>query len=159
MNGNRNRNRPQGRGGGGDRGSRQIDPDAIVQAVQQHFGGYYRELLNMEQSDDLNGLDKKLKDFVEANYRDVTSSQLRNIFGKIKPIDKQDKNKLKMQRPKLAYIIARQNKKKGALNLMYWFDDLIKKVNTPEDVDGFKKLLESVVAYHKYFETINPTKR
>ncbi len=158
MSGYQNRDR---RGGGGyqkkgdTRGPK--SPEEIVQAAKSHFGVHYEELLDMEKSHNLDGLDKKLKKFVEANYKDVTSSQLRNIFGKIKPI--KEVNKLKMQRPRLAYVIARQNKKRGALNLMYWFDDMIGQVKESKDVEGFKTLLESVVAYHKYYETLNPTKR
>ncbi|TAK40804.1 MAG: type III-A CRISPR-associated protein Csm2 [Saprospiraceae bacterium] len=162
-------NNPGDRRGGGNRnfggdrnkggGDRQISPEEFVKGAQDHFGKHYADLLDMEHSADLDGLDKQLKAFVKLHYKDVTSSQLRNIFGKIKPIEKKEVNKLKMQRPKLAYVIARQNKKQGALALMYWFDDLIGRVKGEKDVEGFKTLLEAVVAYHKYFETLNPKQR
>jgi len=162
MNGKYNNPGDRNRGGGNRNrggGDWQISPEEFVKGAQEHFGKHYGDLLDMEHSADLDGLDKQLKAFVKLHHEDVTSSQLRNIFGKIKPIDKKDVNKLRMQRPKLAYVIARQGKKKGALALMYWFDDLIGKVKEPKDVEGFKTLLEAVVAYHKYFETLNPKQR
>jgi len=114
------------------------------------FKDTYQHLLNMEQSPDLNLVIKDMMAFMKKNADGVTSSQLRNIYSKIKPIT--EANKLKMQRPRLAYIIARQQTDKARL-LMHLLDHLIEDVDGEKNtVNGFKQFFEAIVAYHKYFE-------
>lgn len=104
----------------------------------------------MESSPNLDALIKDLMAFMEKNADGVTSTQLRNIYSKVKPIT--EANKLKMQRPRLAYIIARQQTDKARL-LMHLLDDLIERVDGEKNtVEGFKQFFEAMVAYHKYFE-------
>jgi len=82
----------------------------------------------------------------------VTSSQLRNVFSDIKGIS--DAHELKLKRPRLAYVIARQEGNARAQKLMLLLDDLIKKTETEDDVKSFQHFLESIVAYHKYYEKV-----
>lgn len=114
------------------------------------FKDTYPHLLHMESSPNLDALIKDLMAFMEKNADGVTSTQLRNIYSKVKPIT--EANKLKMQRPRLAYIIARQQTDKARL-LMHLLDDLIERVDGEKNtVEGFKQFFEAMVAYHKYFE-------
>ena len=131
-------------------------PEDYVREARSAFPNCYDELLHMEDSKDLDKLIGHLKKFIEKNAEGITSSQLRNIYAKIKPI--QEVNKLKMERPKLAYIIARQqsNKKVEKANvLLHLFDDLMANVKSKADLKGFQSFMESVVAYHKYYEKVN----
>ncbi len=106
-------------------------------------------LLLMHKSGD-NDLIEKVKKFVEANYRDITTSQLRNIYSQVKKASLQD---LPLIRPKLAYIAGRTDtKKRGMHRLIDLLDELIQKVNDEEKLVGFKTFFESVLAYHKYYE-------
>ena len=131
-------------------------PEDYVRKAKSFFPNTYSELLNMEESKDLDKLINQIKKFIETYAEGITSSQLRNIYAKIKPIT--EVNKLKMERPKLAYIIARQqsNKKVEKANVMlHLFDDLMANVKSESDLMGFQSFMESVVAYHKYYEKIN----
>lgn len=119
----------------------------FIKEIQRNFGQLYQELISMEKSENLDEIDTKIRAFLEKNTSEkgegVTSSQLRNVFAKVKAIKIDDKapNTLKMLRPNLAYIIARQKNAK-AKSIMYWLDDLIEKVKTKEDVKQFKKFLK-----------------
>ncbi len=129
-------------------------PDNYVNEVKEtYFNDFdYKVLLNMESADELDNLYDNIRKFLEEKGKDVTSSQLRNIYAKAKPI--REKKKLKMLRPNLAYVIARQ-KNENAKYIMHWLDKLIQEVEhekDPNEVEGFKKFFEAVVAYHKYFE-------
>lgn len=135
---------------------RQNTPEDYVNKAKGFFPDCYHELLHMESSENLDKLIEHLKKFIRIHAEGITSSQLRNIYAKIKPI--KEINKLKMERPKLAYIIARQqsNKKVDKANvLLHLFDDLMSKVNSREELSGFQSFMESVVAYHKYYEKVN----
>lgn len=106
----------------------------------------YSTLLNMENAgDNINKIIDDISKFVAEHKDNISTSQLRNIYGKAKATN--DVVRLKMLRPKLAYIAARN---KDAKNFIDTLDKVIQKVNTPEQLKGFKMLFESVVAYHKY---------
>lgn len=89
----------------------------------------------------------KLSQYVKSQCGDITTSQLRNIFSKIKPIKKW--NELQHVRPKLVYIAARQNKL-SAKQVVQFLESVISKVNADEYVDDFIAFFEAIVAYHKF---------
>ncbi len=95
-------------------------------------------------------LDKIFEDisnFVKNKCEAITTTQIRNIYGKIVPID--NVADLKMLRPNLAYIAARQ-KTNNAKAIVKFLDELIKDVNDENSLKSFKKVMETIVAYHKY---------
>ena len=79
--------------------------------------------------------------------------QLRNIYAKI--VDCDTVKSLKMLRPNLAYIAAKQ---KNAKDVVMFLDQLIQDVkdDPKQDVEdnkhliSFKKVMEAIVAYHKF---------
>ena len=61
-----------------------------------------------------------------------------------------------MLRPNLVYIAARQGKEVEPI--IDFFNQLIKGINGEEQLKSFKKVMESVVAYHKFY-TSQTTKK
>ena len=122
----------------------------------------YPILLNMHKAVDNSVIDK-IQKFVENNYRDITTSQLRNIFAEVKQAKL---NELPLKRPKLAYIRGRTDaRKRGMHNLLELLDNLIKEIGTTETEDnkekltGFKTFFEAVLAYHKFYEKVGVQKQ
>ena len=124
----------------------------------QYFKGTYDYLLKLfDKGVPLDKVFDSIKDFVEKEfkkkkkegkheYEDIlTTTQLRNIYTKV--VLTKEVSELKMLRPNLAYIAARQNKAK---NIIKFIDQLIQKVNNEQQLKSFKKVMESFVAYHKF---------
>lgn len=87
----------------------------------------------------------------------ITTTQLRNIYAKL--ISIQNVNELKMLCPNLMYIAARQQgkqKEKAKETIMYLID-LIKNVKDEDENElySFKKIMEAIVAYHKFYNSTN----
>lgn len=130
--------------------------EQLLEEAKAYFGSSYGsilQLLDKTAGIDLNKIDDYTQKLVKDTYRGVTSSQLRNVFSDIKGID--NAHDLKLKRPRLAYVIARQEGNPRAQKLMLLLDDLIKQ--TTDDgvqVKSFQHFLESIVAYHKYYEKV-----
>jgi len=130
-------------------------PDQLFKEAKGKFKKHYDALLSMKESEELDEIIESIKDYVRAYARGVSTSQLRNIYSKIKPFKKEDDiNRLKLERPKIAYIIARQQDKQDAVAMMLVIDDLMKKVKTKSQLDNFQYFMESVVAYHKFYDKV-----
>lgn len=95
----------------------------------------------------------------------LTTSQLRRFFGELKRIDsdfKSNKVDLPMLKPMLAYAVGRDKKNgKTKTRIDDFYDEMsrglegIRETNDgPEEKDfkHFVKLVESIVAYHKFYE-------
>lgn len=112
------------------------------------------DLLNMKESKQLNTLINHISDYVKAMGKDITSSQLRNIFAKVKKLKKL--NELHMLRPQLAYISGRlSNRQIDAKEFLKLLDEVIQKATEEHHVRGFSQFFESVVAYHKSHHSSN----
>ncbi|MEM2583012.1 MAG: type III-A CRISPR-associated protein Csm2 [Candidatus Thermoplasmatota archaeon] len=87
---------------------------------------------------------------------DVTTSQIRNIYGEVMRMHKFDKNNLQLLRAKLAYTAGRHGKKRGEkleggiVHLQEILDEAIRKVNDEKSFENFKNFFEAILAYHKY---------
>lgn len=131
-------------------------PAEMLAKTKARFGNTYADLLQMHASKQPDELVDKIKDFVkeEGKSATVTTHQLRNIYDKVKSltVDEAGLTELKLLRPMLAYIAARQTTMRPMTAL---FDDLIKSATKPADVRGMKDFMQAVVAYQKYFEKIN----
>lgn len=114
-----------------------------------HFDQY----LNLESDTAKPVLDEIITEIeinlVKKYASSISASQLRNIFHKIKSID--DPTDLKLLRPNLAYMAARQQDKNKSKTSIMLFDEMIKKVNDKNTLAGFQRFMEIVVAYHKYY--------
>lgn len=107
----------------------------------QHFG-------NMFEADvPLDKIFEDINKFVKDKCGAITTTQIRNIYGKVVQIG--NVTELKMLRPNLAYIAARQ-KTDNAKAIVQFLDKLIKDVKDENSLKSFKKVMETIVAYHKY---------
>ena len=113
----------------------------------QFFGQNYDELLNMSKSSKLDNILKNIEEFVSEEGKNLSTSQLRNIYDKATKA--RSVNELKLIRPNLAYIAGRSSNDKEK-TLLAFIDSLIKTVNSEEKVKEFKVFFEAVVAYHKF---------
>ncbi|MBK5261557.1 MAG: type III-A CRISPR-associated protein Csm2 [Peptostreptococcaceae bacterium] len=83
---------------------------------------------------------------VMANY--LSSTQLRSLYDKIKQCKKV--GAIQMLYPKVVYIAARQNDNLGK-NIVMEIAGFIKEIKTDEELQSFKKFMEAVVAFQKYY--------
>jgi CRISPR type III-A-associated protein Csm2 len=133
---------------------KKASPEELITQNRTHFGKHYLELLDMENSENLIELNKKLKEFIDKNVKSnkgVSSSQLRRLFDEVQK--KKEAKEVQMLRPLFAYTIARQPSNES-MQIMLLIDDLAEKVEEDSQVYGFRKFMETLIAYHKYFEVI-----
>jgi len=123
--------------------------EQLAQDVKtQHFNANFPELLNMSKTANLDKILEAIEKFVSEEGKNLSTSQLRNIYDKA--IKAQNVNELKLIRPNLAYIAGRSTNDKEK-NLLAFIDLLIKSVNSDEQIKEFKTFFEAVVAYHKFY--------
>ncbi len=85
----------------------------------------------------------------------VTTSQIRNIFGTVKKLEmKSNENpipELVLLKPKLAYVVGRNDKVKGLVCLRDVLSTAIDLVveNKDKRFKNFCKFFEAILAYHK----------
>jgi len=113
-----------------------------------------REILSMNQSEDLSGLIDEISNYVKVHGKDVSTSQLRNIYSKVisskKILDAQ------LLRPKLMYVAARQNiSKPDAKRYIEFLEKIVVEIKDDKQLESFKTFMESLVAYHKYHHPKN----
>ena len=91
----------------------------------------------------------------------LTTSQIRKFFGELKRIQADPEKyaaDIPLLKAKLAYAVGRDKSKKGKLSkikkfyeqLTYGIDS-IRTDNKIEDLNRFVKIVESIVAYHKFY--------
>jgi CRISPR-associated protein Csm2 len=131
-----------------------LRPNDLLQDAKRTFGSLYDDLLNMQACPQLDKLNHILQKFIEQNVKGVSSSQLRKLYDEV--LKAQTSIDIKMLRPLFAYTIARQSNEQ-AMKVMLVVDDLAKKIDET-GVDGFKKFMETLVAYHKYYEVVSGKK-
>lgn len=110
-------------------------------------------ILSIRNNEKVADLLDKIKGYVEQKGGSVTSSQLRNIFSKVKGYEKEQKGNrhlaIQLIRPHLAYIAARQNTP-SSREVVEFLEQIVKSVDQDEKVDDFVTFFEAVVAYHKF---------
>ena len=90
--------------------------------------------------------------------KEVTTSQIRNIYGEIKRIQmnySEERVAWLLLKPKVAYLAARNKKNEG----LKFFKDIFNKaaefVTNENTYNNFCNLMEALVAYHKVYEKKN----
>ena len=126
-----------------------------TEVEKQCFQNTYSELLKMSETQNFDIVLKSIEDFVQKFGKDVSTSQLRNVYSNV--IKASSVNELKLIRPQLAYIAGRKQdrEKKDEENnkktFLAFLDSLIKLVDSEQKRKEFKTFFESVVAYHKFY--------
>ncbi|GHT36934.1 hypothetical protein FACS189435_0880 [Bacteroidia bacterium] len=115
---------------------------------QKFFKENFAELLNMSKTAQLDKILETIEEFVSEEGKNLSTSQLRNIYDKATKAH--TVNELKLIRPNLAYIAGRSANDREK-SLLAFIDLLIKEINSDEKVKEFHTFFESVVAYHKFY--------
>ena len=123
---------------------------------KEYFSQTYVHLLNLfADGVPLDKVYDNIAVFIEKNHKMITTTQLRNIYSRV--VDADSVQEVKMLRPNLVYIAARQGK--DVEPIIDFFNQLIKGINDEEQLKSFKKVMESVVAYHKFYTSQTTTKK
>jgi len=120
-----------------------------------------KKLLSIKQQKDVGGLIEKIRNCVKSDLGSIKANQLRNIYDE--SMNFTSEKDFQLFRPKLAYITGRMRETETFVDFI---DNLITSVKTTNScvVDGatikltesdvienLHTVLESIVAYHKYF--------
>jgi CRISPR type III-A-associated protein Csm2 len=114
----------------------------------QFFKENFTELLNMSKTAQLDKILESIENFVSVEGKNLSTSQLRNIYDKANKAT--SVNELKLIRPNLAYLAGRSSRDEEK-SLLAFIDLLIKEVKSDNGVKEFHVFFESVVAYHKFY--------
>ena len=119
--------------------------------AKPYFDKVYDDILSMEETPKLGEIIDKTEKFVLAEGKSMSTSQLRNIYARIKKAN--SSSELQLLRPVLAYTSARQ-KGDGGKIIIALLDKLIQDIKPDSDdkvqINSFKTFTEAIVAYHKY---------
>ncbi len=126
----------------------QHQPSEQKSPHQSYLEQHIPDILSFKETTNLKDLLTHLEGYVREKAGGVTTSQLRNIFSKIKPM--KTAQQLQLARPQLAYVAARQQKKE-ARNVISFIETIVKEVNDDKQVESFIKFFEAIVAYHKLY--------
>lgn len=133
-------------------------------AIRFFDNGRYENILAMSNLTDkklYSNLISTIQKFVEYTGKGITSTQLRNIFSKIK--SKDNIIDLTSLRPVLAYTIARQKDSNNpedvdkAKKIILLMDSLIQDMSHRNDIEdskmieSFHSFVEAIVGFHKFF--------
>lgn len=126
---------------------------------ERYLNAHMKDILNMKSAKNLNELIDNISFYTKDKGKGISSSQLRNIFTKVKGAKKVE---LQLLRPKLAYIAARQkagngkrDEKELAEKFITFIDKIIQQIENEEEAKGFSQFFESIVAYHKFHHPKN----
>jgi len=130
------------------------DIETIRKDLVRHFQPYpLADLLKLEKMEHPNPLFAKLEALIAQNVRGISTTQLRKLFDIVK--DANNRRALLIQRPQFAHMIAKQPDE-SAKYMMLLVDEVTARA-AQDDIlfQGFPFFLESLVAFHKYFEVLN----
>jgi CRISPR type III-A-associated protein Csm2 len=102
--------------------------------------------LNELKIEEINEFAKAL---AEKIGKDITTTQLRKVYGEIKRLQREDFDvrELYMLEPRLAYAFARGEQ---PADIYAIFEKCYPKIKDEKDLNTFAYILEALVAYHRY---------
>ncbi len=149
--------------------SLQRDEKQFIKNFEQYWGKDYLNLIlslgSIKNADEYNNLIDNVKKFLTdkreffsfrfkkieqerfPRYQKITTSQIRNVLAKIKPIA--DEKEIITIRPVLAYTAGRATNDE-IKEIMFLFEQLVKKIKTKEHLESFKDFVEAIISYHRY---------
>jgi CRISPR-associated protein Csm2 len=133
---------------GGTRNDWRWSEEKAADEIRGAFGSDYVSFILSPNKPDYNGYIEKVKRYVFGHYRKMTTSQLRNVFSRVRNI--KNPQQLYLLRPKLAYVAGRSETDEMK-TMLYLIDQLISKVDNTDKLEQFKSFYEAVIAYHKYY--------
>lgn len=134
-------------------GFRTTDPKQEAQEFFLKCPSFKNEWINV-------GADNAMPDFVDAMgktlaAKGLTTSKIRSIYGEIKRIEmagyEREKASFFLLKPKMAYATGRDDKNVGLQLFKLLFDTAYVLVHDDKTFINFCKLMEAVLAYHKFY--------
>ena len=87
--------------------------------------------------------------------KNLSTSQIRNVYGEIKRIQvagyEKEKTSFYLLKPKMAYALGRDDKNLGLKLFKKIFDKCFDYVKDEKTYKNFCNLIEALIAYHKSF--------
>lgn len=137
-------------GRGNPKPQKKTTTELANEVINEYFKGLENDLLSLNDITKIKSIFSGLENFTQKMSSGLTTSQLRNVYSKI--LEAETPVELQLLRPNLAYVAAR-NDKMEAKKVMAFVDYLIQQVDSTEKQKSFNKVLEAIVAYHKYSNT------
>lgn len=105
--------------------------------------------INKLSAEDYDNFCDMTKEYVnEKDFKNnITTSKIRNIFSAVQ--NAKTIKDIKMLRPKLAYLSGRDQKTRFFMNDL---DNLVKKINSEDELESFKRFFEAIICYKKEIE-------
>lgn len=125
----------------------QLFSDLGEGVYKKYFKDWNIYILKDQENDNMDVFIQQVEKFVKEKGKQLSSTQLRNIYDKI--LNAENLISLKMIRPQLAYLAGRE-KNLGSKELLSFINILIKETSE-ESIEDFKQFMQMVVAYHKYY--------
>lgn len=117
--------------------------------LKETFGDEYVDYLLKTDKLVYNDYIAKIKEYVSRIRNNVTSSQLRNVFLRVKKAGTCEE--LLLLRPKIAYVGGRSDSY-DLKTFVFLLDRLIENLDNDKDkMIQFQSFFEAVIAYHKYY--------
>lgn len=131
-------------------GRQHSETDGFEQNLVRAFGTGYVEVILNKGGENYNHFIDNLKKYVERNSKQITTSQLRNIFARVKQAKSAEE--AWHLRPQLAYAAGR-NEQRAMKELVFLLDQLLCEIGPNDTVrlKNFQDFFEAIIAYHKYF--------
>jgi CRISPR-associated protein Csm2 len=121
----------------------------LQEAIEIMGNDQYNEILIPNRKDE-NKFIAATQKLVRAYKNDISTSQLRNIYSRVKNIKDDNYKEFYLLRPKLAYVSGKADRY-GIKKLIALLDNLISQIDSKEKSKQFKYFFESVIAYHKFY--------
>ncbi|NTV18267.1 MAG: type III-A CRISPR-associated protein Csm2 [Bacteroidales bacterium] len=123
----------------------EVDADEVV---KKYFGNDFVDLILLQKVSSYNEYIDKVKRYVENTKKGMTTSQLRNVYSRIKNLE--SITELFTLRPKVAYVAGRADRHE-LKTFLYLIDQLIRSVDDVSKLKQLKDFFEAIIAYHKYY--------
>lgn len=105
-----------------------------------------------EDSEQVIQIINNIEDTMKKYANIITYTQLRNVYGLIHDVN--SVVEIHKVRPKIAYVHARLDKEE-AKHVTEFILDLIKLIKEKTQIKPFKEFMETMVAFHKQYNTKN----
>lgn len=128
----------------GNKGDKPKSPFEFKRTDYRPFILKMADLEDSEIKQHLKGLINQIRYYAQNRMGDLSTTQLRNIYGDLLKLDTVEE--FQMYRPRLGYIAGRFNK---LFPVMKTLEDLINDIETPKHIESFKKFMEMLVCYHR----------
>ena len=111
-----------------------------------------QKIIKDKNTEELNLYAKELGEILRHKFmkeKELSTSQIRHVLDEIQRMQKFNRDRLQLLRPKLAYIAGRHGGRVKEFQQIV--DKAIDLVNNEKDFEFFRNFIEAIVAYHRYY--------